>query len=163
MLLYKDAAADVRVRVRRRVVVHVKQPVIPVLAVIPADVQARVRRVEVPVIRDAPGMPRPSSAARMTPKFSPLLLSGERRVFDFFLWGEGCAPPPTPPSFRGVSGGGSRCSCTRPTPRRSPRKTARDSGPGRNSRRRTGTGSTRGSPSYPGRRWCRSRWPPSGK
>ena len=78
-LLYKDAAADVRARVRRRVVVHVEQPVIPVLAVIPADVQARVRRVEVPVIRDAPGMPRPSSAARMTPKFSPPLLT-ERRA-----------------------------------------------------------------------------------
>lgn len=73
------AAADVRARVRRRVVVHVEQPVIPVLAVIPADVQARVRRVEVPVIRDAPGMPRPSSAARMTPKFSPPLLT-ERRA-----------------------------------------------------------------------------------
>ena len=52
-MLYKDAAADVRVRVRRRIVVHVKQPVIQVLVVIPADVQTRVGSVEVPVIRDA--------------------------------------------------------------------------------------------------------------
>ena len=51
-MLYKDAAADVRVRVRRRVVVHVEQPVILVLTIVTANVQTRVGRVEVPVIRE---------------------------------------------------------------------------------------------------------------
>lgn len=47
----KDAAADVRVLVRRRVVVHVEQAIILVLAVVTTDIQTRVARVEVPVIR----------------------------------------------------------------------------------------------------------------
>ena len=46
----RDEAADVRVRVGRAVVVHVEQPVIAVLVVITAHVEAGVRRVEVPVI-----------------------------------------------------------------------------------------------------------------
>ncbi len=46
----KKAAPDVRARVGRRVVVHVKQPVILVLVVVTTDVQTRVRSVEVPVI-----------------------------------------------------------------------------------------------------------------
>lgn len=48
----KDAAADVRVRVARAVVVHVEQPVILVLVVVTTTVQARVGSVIVPVIRD---------------------------------------------------------------------------------------------------------------
>lgn len=47
----KDAAADVRVGVGRAVVVHVEQPVVPVLVIVPAEVQTRVGRIEVPVIR----------------------------------------------------------------------------------------------------------------
>lgn len=46
----KEARADVRVRVGNAVVVDVEQPVVGVLAVVTADVDARVRRVEVPVI-----------------------------------------------------------------------------------------------------------------
>lgn len=46
----KDAAADVGVRVRGGVVVHVEQAVVGVLVVVATNVQARVRRVEVPVI-----------------------------------------------------------------------------------------------------------------
>lgn len=48
----KDAAADVGVRVRGCVVVHVEQPVIQVLVVVTTTVQARVGSVIVPVIRD---------------------------------------------------------------------------------------------------------------
>ena len=48
----KDAAADVVVGVRRTVVVDVERPVILVLVVVPAMVQARVTTVEIPVIRD---------------------------------------------------------------------------------------------------------------
>lgn len=55
-VLNKDAAADVRVGVRRGVVVHVEQAVILVLVIVPAGVQARVGSVEVPVIRDAGNM-----------------------------------------------------------------------------------------------------------
>lgn len=46
-----EAAADVRVGVGRAVVVHVEQPVVPVLVIVPAEVQTRVGRIEVPVIR----------------------------------------------------------------------------------------------------------------
>lgn len=48
----KDATADVRVGVRRSVVVHVERPVVLVLVIVTAMVQARVTTVEVPVIRD---------------------------------------------------------------------------------------------------------------
>ena len=48
------AGADVRVRVRRRIVVHVEQPVIQVLVIVATSVKARVRRVEVPVIARMP-------------------------------------------------------------------------------------------------------------
>ncbi len=40
----------VRVRVRGGVVVHVEKPVVQVLAIVAPGVEARVRRVEVPVI-----------------------------------------------------------------------------------------------------------------
>lgn len=46
------ATADVAVRVRRSVVVHVEQPVILVLTIVTTDVQTRVGRVEVSVIRE---------------------------------------------------------------------------------------------------------------
>ena len=46
----KLATAVVRVRVGSTRVVHVEQPVIAVLVIIATNVQARVRRVEVPVI-----------------------------------------------------------------------------------------------------------------
>ena len=48
------AGADVRVRVRRRIVVHVEEPVIQVLVIVATNVKARVRRVEVPVIARMP-------------------------------------------------------------------------------------------------------------
>lgn len=50
--LIKDATADVGVRVRRTVVVNVERPVIQVLVIVTAVVQARVTTVEVPIIRD---------------------------------------------------------------------------------------------------------------
>ena len=54
-----QAGADVRVGVRRRVVVDVEQPVVQALVIVAADVQARVRRDEVPVIRNARTEPAP--------------------------------------------------------------------------------------------------------
>ena len=48
----KDATADVGVGVRRRVVVDVERPVVLVLVIVTAMVQARVGSVKVPVIRD---------------------------------------------------------------------------------------------------------------
>ena len=45
-----DTGADVRVRVRRSVVVHVEQPVVLVLVVVTAHVQHNVRRVVVAVV-----------------------------------------------------------------------------------------------------------------
>lgn len=59
----KDAAADVRVRVRGRVVVHVEQPVVGVLVVVATTVQARVGSVIVPVIRDGTKKKGPTTAA----------------------------------------------------------------------------------------------------
>ena len=53
LAVHREAAADVRVRVRGRVVVHVEQPVVQALAIVTTDVQTRVGRVEVPVIRNA--------------------------------------------------------------------------------------------------------------
>ena len=50
----KDAAADVRVRVRGPVVVDVEQAVVGALVVVATNVEARVRRVEVPVIARNP-------------------------------------------------------------------------------------------------------------
>ena len=49
---FKKATADVGVGVRRSVVVHVERPVILVLVIVTAMVQARVTTVEIPVIRD---------------------------------------------------------------------------------------------------------------
>ena len=49
---FKKATADAGVRVRRTVVVHVERPVILVLVIVTAVVQARVTTVEIPVIRD---------------------------------------------------------------------------------------------------------------
>ena len=46
-----EAGADVAVRVGRRVVVHVEQAVVLVLVIVATEVQTRVARVEVPVIR----------------------------------------------------------------------------------------------------------------
>lgn len=46
----KEAAADVPVVVRRGVVVDVEQTIVGVVAIVTTDVEARVRRVEVPVI-----------------------------------------------------------------------------------------------------------------
>ena len=51
-LVYKVAAADVRVRVGRTVAVHVEQPVVQVPVVVATPVQARVGSVIVPVIGD---------------------------------------------------------------------------------------------------------------
>ena len=48
----KGATADVAVRVRSAVVVHVEQAVVQVLVIVPTTVQTRVGSVEVPVIRD---------------------------------------------------------------------------------------------------------------
>lgn len=62
----KDAAADVRVRVRCCVVVHVEQTVVLVLAVVTPTVQARVGSVIVPVIRDGT-INEPATAAQATP------------------------------------------------------------------------------------------------
>ena len=50
----KDAGADVAVRVRRAVVVHIEKPVVGVLVVVATNIEARVRRVEVPVIARTP-------------------------------------------------------------------------------------------------------------
>lgn len=60
----KDAAADVRVRVTRSVVVHVKQTVILVLVVVTTTVQTWVRRIKVPVIQR-----KTPTAAQETPKY----------------------------------------------------------------------------------------------
>ena len=46
----KVPGTSVRVLVRSGVVVHVEKPVILVLVIVAAHVEARVRRVEVPVI-----------------------------------------------------------------------------------------------------------------
>ena len=46
----KETTADVRVRVRNRVVVDVEHTIVGVLVIVTANVEARVRRVEVPVI-----------------------------------------------------------------------------------------------------------------
>jgi hypothetical protein len=46
----KEAAADVPVIVRRGVVVDVEQTIVGVVAIVTTDVEARVRRAEVPVI-----------------------------------------------------------------------------------------------------------------
>lgn len=51
-MAFKDATADVVVRVRRTVVVDVERSVILVLVIVTAMVQARVTTIEVPVIRD---------------------------------------------------------------------------------------------------------------
>jgi len=45
-----DSGADVVVRVRGAVVVHVEQTVVQVLVIVTTNVQARIGRVEVPVI-----------------------------------------------------------------------------------------------------------------
>ena len=50
----KEAAADVPIIVRRGVVVDVEQAVVGVLVVVATNVEARVRRVEVPVIARNP-------------------------------------------------------------------------------------------------------------
>lgn len=49
---FKKATADVGVGVRRVVVVNVERPVVLVLVIVTAMVQARVTTVEIPVIRD---------------------------------------------------------------------------------------------------------------
>ena len=49
---FLEATADVGVRVRRTVAVHVERPVILALVIATAAVQARVTTVEIPVIRD---------------------------------------------------------------------------------------------------------------
>ena len=49
----KVATADVRVGVRRTVVVDVEQAIVQVLVIVTAHIQTRVRRVEVPVIAGA--------------------------------------------------------------------------------------------------------------
>lgn len=65
----KDAAADVRVRVTRSVVVHVKQTVILVLVVVTTTVQTRVRRIKVPVIQR-----KTPTAAQETPNIKLLII-----------------------------------------------------------------------------------------
>ena len=60
----KDAATDVRVRVTRSVVVHVKQTMIQVLTIVTTTVQTRVRRIKVPIIQR-----KTPTAAQETPKY----------------------------------------------------------------------------------------------
>lgn len=48
--LCKEAAPDVRVRVRRVVPIDVEQTVVGVLVIVATRVQARVGRIEIPVV-----------------------------------------------------------------------------------------------------------------
>ena len=54
----------VRVRVGSRVVVHVEEPVVTVLAIVTTRVEAGVRSVEVPVIARMPAMRAPRHAQK---------------------------------------------------------------------------------------------------
>ena len=48
---FLEATADIGAGARRSVVAHAERPVIPVLVIVTAMVQARVTTVEIPVIR----------------------------------------------------------------------------------------------------------------
>ena len=66
--IQKMSATVVRVRVRSAVVVHVEKPVVQVLVIVAPDVQARVRRVKVPVIaRISTECPRHAQEAPIVP------------------------------------------------------------------------------------------------
>lgn len=181
---FKKATADVGVRVRRTVVVHVERPVVLVLVIVTAMVQARVTTVKVPVIRDIvcytvdPALSLYQKKAFYSSIFKwgvffmryPIGQAFSRH-FEFLeaeSLGEGTAVPSpqtpsstgevTPPSA-GVPGGDSRCWCTCSTHCRSSRRTARGPGPGYSYRHGAGTGHYRQSPSYPGHKCYRChRW-----
>lgn len=93
----KDASADVAVRVRRTGVVDIEQTIVAVLVVVATDVDARVRRVEVPVIARRTGKKHrhctDSPAASYDADFDFLKLSV---IPDGFLRG-GMRPPSRSP------------------------------------------------------------------
>lgn len=102
---FKKATADVGVRVRRTVVVHVERPVILVLVIVTAMVQARVTTVEIPVIRDI-------VCCKVDPALSPYqrksgLLEQNRSILNFYkaeVGGRDCGPlTPNPLLYRGIS------------------------------------------------------------
>ena len=69
------ATAVVRVRVGSAVVVHVEKPVIQVLVIVPANIKARVRSAEVPVIARMPhGTHRRPRYFLLTEGEDPLIL-----------------------------------------------------------------------------------------
>lgn len=84
---FKKATADVGVRVRRGVVVHVERPIILVLVVVTAMVQARVTTVKVPVIRDI-----------VCYTVDPALSLYQKKAFysSIFKWGGGYSSCDTP-------------------------------------------------------------------
>lgn len=138
----KDAAADVRVRVGRAGVVHVEQPVVPVLVIVTAEVQARVGSIEVPVIR------RTKKQGTDCVRGHPLYFQAACAAENPLAFCAACGPqdtqrgmrPPLHSPVRGVFGGGSRCPRPSWTRWRSSRRTARGSRPGNSNRRSTGTG-----------------------
>ena len=83
----KETTADVPVRVRNRVVVDVEQTVVGVLVIVTANVEAGVRRVEVPVIARGLRTKNTGNAQTVPKKFSAL-----RRNYL-----SGLRPPQTPP------------------------------------------------------------------
>lgn len=155
-----ETAADVGVLVRHAVVVHVERPVIQVLVIVTAMVQARVTAVIIPVIRDI-------VCCKVDPALSPYqrksgLLERKCSILNFYkaeLGGRACGPlTPNPllhrgmvtPPSAGVPGGDSRCPSSGPTCCSSRRRTAHNPGPGYSDRHGTGTGNYRRKTSYPG-------------
>ena len=127
----KEAAADVPVIVRRAVVVDVEQTIVGVVAIVTTDVEARVRRAEVPVI--ARGLRTKNTGNAQTVPYKVQRLTAR-------LSAGGCGPLRLP--RWGVPGGGSRCSRHSSTRRSSRRRTNHSWSCGYSYHRRRGTGPT---------------------
>lgn len=132
-----DTGADVRVRVRRSVVVHVEQPVVLVLVVVTAHVQHNVRRVVVAVV--VTSQKRNRSTTGTEPRLELVMCS--LNLFQGGWIAPSCLrnSPPTRAQapVKVIFGDGSRCPRSCSTQCNRPYRTTRGSGTGCSNRPRT--------------------------
>ena len=131
-----DTGADVRVRVRRSVVVHVEQPVVLVLVVVTAHVQHNIRRVVVAVV--VTSQKRNRSTTGTEPRLELVMCS--LNLFQGGWIAPSCLrnSPPTRAQapVKVIFGDGSRCTRPCTTQCRRPCRTTRGTGAGSSNRPR---------------------------